>query len=235
MRWRGTGERRIRAWLLIVAAGGGFLPAISISGPPPVKPPLRILAPADGAAIRPGKVLVIGRAAGRGMTRVDIDVNGRSRQSVPVVGGGFSATVTLSPGRNIVRAVSGGSAAQAMLAGAEKGSFRYHAGVEKCADCHAKGGRGYAIPPPTDALCYRCHRRQDKGRLVHGPIGSGDCAACHDPHGSAHKALTRERHETLCVTCHDQQSSEGHLKASRGKACTSCHDSHSSAKTFLRK
>ncbi len=235
MRLRGSRELCLRAWLLIVAAGGTFLPAISISGPPPVKPPLQILSPADGAAVRPGKVLVIGRAAGRGMTRVDIDMNGRSRQSVPVVGGGFSATVTVSTGGNVVRAVSGGSTAKATLAGAEKGAYRYHPGVEKCAGCHAKESRGFAAPPPTDTLCYRCHRRQDQGRLVHGPIGSGDCAACHDPHGSAHKALTRERHETQCVTCHDQQSSEAHLKASRGKACTTCHDPHSSAKTFLRK
>jgi predicted CXXCH cytochrome family protein len=234
MRARRTAKMRRPAVILIVAAGGIFLPAFSVSGAT-ARPALQILAPGDGAVLPQGKVLVVGRAAGKGMARVDIDVNGRSRQTVPVVAGGFSATVSVPPGRNVLRAVSGGTEARAALTGAAKGSFRYHPGVEKCGDCHGKAARGYSLPPPTESLCHRCHSRRDKGKMVHGPIGNGDCAACHEPHGSSHKALARERHETLCVTCHDQQSSAAHFKRSRGKACTSCHEPHSSSRPFLQR
>jgi hypothetical protein len=43
------------------------------------------------------------------------------------------------------------------------------------------------------------------------------------------------RHESLCITCHDQKSSEAHFRKSRGKACTACHDPHSSDKPFLQR
>ncbi len=231
-----------RVWpmviFLAVAAGGGLPPAVSTcgaaAGPPPV-----FLAPVDGASIPAGRVLVIGKA-GKGVSRVDVDVNGKGKQAIAVTRGGFSAHVTLAAGKNVIRASAGKAAATVTVSAADrmppgKATYRYHAVAEKCPECHGPGGKGFAVAPPRDTLCYRCHKRMDGKRLVHGPMGSGDCTACHDPHGSGNKSLTVARHESLCITCHDQKSSEAHFGKSRGKACTVCHDPHSSDKPFLQK
>ena len=202
-------------------------------GAPP--PCLAVIAPANGAALPPGKALVIGTAKGEGLSRVEIDVNGKGRTSVDVTGGAFRATVPLSRGSNIVRVSAGKASVSVSVRGEAKGGYRYHENVEQCASCHDKGGSGYTVRGPKDALCYRCHDRQDAGRIVHGPLGGGDCTACHDPHGSMNAALTVARAETLCVSCHDQESSTKHMKESRGRRCTECHAPHSSDKTFLRK
>ena len=230
-----------RGWpilvFLAIAAGGMLLPAISFSGEASsIK--LAILAPGEGAALPKGGVLVIGKATGEGILKVEVDVNGKEKQVAAVRGGGFSARVLLGSGRNVIRARAGKAAATVTVSAGDKGpkgAYVYHEGVEKCAECHGSPGKGFVVSPPRDALCYRCHGRQDKGKLAHGPMGSGDCTACHDPHGSVHKALTVARDETLCIACHDQKSSETHFRKSKGKACTACHDPHSSDKPFLQK
>lgn len=107
-------------------------------------------------------------------------------------------------------------------------------GTERgCLNCHDP--HGSALPglldAPTADLCLSCHRselRREDGTTVvalgaklsdsaalHGPLREGDCAACHDPHGSAHQPLLRapyprtfyaafsvERY-ALCFGCHD--------------------------------
>jgi len=111
----------------------------------------------------------------------------------------------------------------------------YHPGVKKCAGCHPGAPKEYRVARPVDALCYRCHVRKDTKKLVHGPLGSGECTACHDPHGSKYRAFVVASTEVLCKTCHDHASSANHMKQSRGKRCTACHDPHASDKSFLRK
>ena len=222
------------AILVATAAGGILLSAAPVSAEAP-KACLTIIAPAGGAALPPGSVLVIGSARGEGITRVDIDVNGQGRKSVAVSGGGFSAPVQLSKGRNVIRVSAGKSFVSVAVTAGAKGAYRYHPAIEKCAGCHDRPERGYAVSGPKETMCYRCHDRQDARRHVHGPLGGGDCTACHDPHGSGNPALTTARHETLCVSCHDQESSADHLRRSKAKACTACHEPHSSDKQFLQK
>ncbi len=224
--------------LLVTAAGGILLPAFSVLGAA-AGSPLAFLAPGNGAVIQAGRVLVIGKA-GKGIARVDIEVNGKGKQTIAVTRGGFSAHVTLAAGKNVIRASAGKASSNVTVSAVDKAppdkaAYRYHKIAEKCAECHGTGGKGFAVPLPRDTLCYRCHKRMDKKRLVHGPMGSGDCTACHDPHGSMNRSLTVARHDSLCLTCHDQKSSETHFRKSRGKACTACHDPHSSDKPFLIK
>jgi len=189
-----------------------------------------ILAPRDGAVLPGGSALVIGRLpAGAG--RVEVEVNGRPVRFVTVRGGAFYATVPLLAGRNAVRVTAGGQAAGVALSGGAGGGYRYHPEAERCGGCHGDGG--FAVAGPTDAVCYRCHDRKDGGRNVHGPLGGGDCTSCHDPHGSANPGLTVEAPGVLCRGCHDQKSSEAHLRAARGKPCTACHDPHSADRPFL--
>lgn len=117
----------------------------------------------------------------------------------------------------------------------DKPGYVYHPDVKKCAVCHPKDRKGHAVPRPVDALCYRCHRRKDAGKYVHGPLGAGECTSCHDPHGSPYRALAVAAPGDLCPKCHDQTSSRRHMKQSRGKGCTACHDPHSSGRNYLLK
>ncbi len=217
---------------LALMAGGGFLPAISVSGEPP-KTSLWILAPAKGAGMTAGRALVIGKTAGKETRSVEIDVNGKGKQSVAVIRGGFFATVTLSNGKNVIRARAREAVSVVEVIGSGKGTYAYHASVEKCAGCHGQEGKGYDVGPAKEKVCYLCHGRMDGKKLAHGPMGNGECTACHDPHGSPNKAFAVARPYLLCVSCHDQKTSAAHIAKSRGMACTGCHAPHSSDKAYL--
>jgi predicted CXXCH cytochrome family protein len=108
------------------------------------------------------------------------------------------------------------------------------AGGAGCTSCH--GGAGTLSPrvPPDHRmeLCLGCHDEpieRETGRPLaniaallsdhpshHGPVRSGDCTACHDPHASRHARLLvdaypagfyatfeRDRYE-LCFRCHGE-------------------------------
>ncbi len=196
---------------------------------------LSVIAPGNGTILPPGQALVIGTAKGEGLSRVEIDVNGKKRTSIEVKGGGFHASIPISGGSNLIRVSAGKSSVSVAVTGEARGGYRYHEEAEKCVSCHDRPGDGYAVRGQKDMLCYRCHDRQDTGKVVHGPLGGGDCTACHDPHGSMNVAFTVAPTERLCVSCHDQESSKEHLRKARGRRCTECHNPHSSANSFLRR
>lgn len=223
----------LRAALLAVSAGLLF-PVPFATGAPP-GPRLQVIAPGNGAVLPPGKLLVIGAANEKGITRVEVDLNGKVKRTVGVTGGGFTVEVPLPEGQSILRVSAGKSSVSIAVTGDPRGGYRYHKDAGKCASCHDRAGTGYAVRAPKDALCYRCHKRQDGGKNIHGPLGGGECTACHDPHGSMNAALVLDRPDALCGGCHDQESSSRHMKESRGRRCTECHDPHSSDKAFLRR
>lgn len=225
------GRRRLAAPSLLAA--GILLPAFLVSGAS-AGPSVAILAPRDGAALPPGNAILIGKGASTEVSRVEVEVNGKARTAVAGPHGVFRAQIPIAQGRNVIRVTAGGGFAAVTVTGAAGGGYRYHPAVEKCGGCHADG-RGFTVAGPRDAVCYRCHDRKDGGRTVHGPLGSGDCTSCHDPHGSGNAPLLAAATETLCRSCHDQKGSEKHMSAARGKACTSCHDPHSANGAFLQK
>jgi predicted CXXCH cytochrome family protein len=98
-----------------------------------------------------------------------------------------------------------------------------------CHNAHASAQRGL-LADRQEQLCLKCHDKPvqtAEGRTVenvkpvlqstflHGPVRSGYCSACHDPHGAIHPALLErafpEKFYTpfdvkkydLCFTCHD--------------------------------
>lgn len=212
---------------LLLPAAGGFAASV---------PALELLAPRNGAEMKAGAAVVIGKTkAGKG-AEVELEVNGKAAQNVTAgAGGGFSARIYLLPGRNVIDVSAAGTQVSVSVSATETGRYSYHPDVEKCTECHAAWTKTYAIPAPKELLCYKCHDRKDTGKQVHGPLGGGDCTACHDPHGSGHAALATAGPDTLCTSCHDQRSSESHVTKSRGKPCTDCHDPHSASKAFLQK
>ncbi len=239
------GESRIRAasigtLAIAILAAGIFLPAVSSFAQtdrtaPAGTPVLEILAPAEGAAVPPGKVLVIGRVKGVLPAGVEVDVNGKVHHKAALSGGGFMAMVYMTRGKNLLRVHADGASVERTVLASDTVTYRYHPEAEKCAGCHGESVLGYVVSGRKDTVCYRCHDRVDGRKLVHGPLGGGDCTTCHDPHGASNPSLTVARAEGLCVRCHDQDSSTRHMKESRIVGCVTCHDPHSSDREFLQK
>ena len=86
-------------------------------------------------------------------------------------------------------------------------------------------------------LCARCHEPKSRKNVVHGPVKSGECMACHDPHQSAHKGLLKADELSLCFRCHKKQ--EEALKSGKvahapaRQSCVKCHDPHGTAAAGL--
>lgn len=228
---RAAVSKAARFLAFIIAAGGGLLPAVSV--PAADGPGLAFVSPRDGATVAPGKVVVIGKVPVDGpANRVDIQVDDAvAKRGVEVKNGAFTAEIELQAGRSVLKVRYGGSEAVATFTVSAASTFASHKDLEKCSSCHS--GKAWKISGPKDILCYRCHVRKDKGKFVHGPMGSGQCTACHDPHGSPFVKLTVASPEALCADCHDQKSEQKHMKETRGKGCVVCHDPHSSSKAFF--
>ena len=145
------------------------------------------------------------------------------------------ASVYLTPGKNVLTVHADGASVGRSVVASTTVTYRYHPEVEKCAGCHKDTVRGYLVTGREDTVCYQCHDRKDGKKLVHGPLGGGECTSCHDPHGAMNASLTIAGVEGLCVRCHDQPHSAKHMRESKAVGCVTCHEPHSSSKVFLQK
>lgn len=104
-----------------------------------------------------------------------------------------------------------------------------------CNACHvAAATNGLVVP--KDELCFRCHELKQDAKYVHGPLASGGCLVCHDPHSSQYRFLLVSESDSFCLRCHDRSALariEGHGEAEAN--CTSCHDAHGSDTKYLLK
>jgi len=129
-------------------------------------------------------------------------------------------------------------------------------GGKDCATlCHLQADPArhqFAAPPePIVSLCLECHQDDFKDTVVHGPVASGDCVACHDPHASDEPKLLREPIPALCWRCHDKGQTDAagiplpptkplfenskatlHPPFAEG-GCNDCHRPHASAEARL--
>lgn len=104
-----------------------------------------------------------------------------------------------------------------------------------CQACHESQATN-ALVAPRDQICFRCHEIALDRQHVHGPIASGGCLVCHDPHGSGNRALLVSASDSFCFDCHDRgvvQAIAGHEGTEEG--CTDCHDAHASDSQSLLK
>jgi predicted CXXCH cytochrome family protein len=127
------------------------------------------------------------------------------------------------------------AAAEAPRAGLGSDHGPYAA--KMCGACHESATMN-ALVAPRDELCLRCHTLPLDVTYVHGPLASGGCLVCHDPHNSRYPALLVSDADGFCVHCHDPKAVaavQAHQDLEPGTTCTTCHDAHGSDKPFLLK
>ncbi|MCP4593504.1 MAG: cytochrome C [bacterium] len=92
-------------------------------------------------------------------------------------------------------------------------------------------------PPPgypgtcTDA---GCHHSFTERRVIHDPVGEGECDVCHTvADEKEHRFKLNAEGAELCTDCHDAPSGKvEHDPVAQGE-CTACHDPHGSAGRHL--
>ena len=89
----------------------------------------------------------------------------------------------------------------------------------------------------VNELCFSCHQDKQKSMMskktVHPPVKQS-CLLCHNPHGSANKAVLSAEVPALCANCHPNEASltqkalYKHGPMIDTRTCMNCHDPHSS-------
>jgi predicted CXXCH cytochrome family protein len=116
-------------------------------------------------------------------------------------------------------------------------SFQEHGpyAAKMCDACH-NAGLGNALVVPAGQLCYRCHELKLDKKYIHGPLASGGCLICHDPHSSSYRPLLVSKSDDFCFSCHDPADvAKNPAHAVMNQGCTTCHDAHMSDTPFLLK
>lgn len=109
-----------------------------------------------------------------------------------------------------------------------KGSIHPPYQEKDCASCHDQSSMG-KFTEMQPMLCYQCHEDfSTKYKALHGPVGGGQCTACHSPHLSENVSLLKRTNQSLCLYCHDQKqvlAFEPHQDIG-DTSCTECHNPH---------
>ena len=101
-----------------------------------------------------------------------------------------------------------------------------------------KKGR-YPSVDVEEVVCFNCHDSFEKNKFLHGPIGTGACTACHNPHGSGEDKFLRVSKNKICFMCHEEDLIKtDHLAGLKNKnkeECTYCHNPHGGKDEYFLK
>jgi len=118
-----------------------------------------------------------------------------------------------------------------------------HEPQANCERCHGDQkqknfSRQVNLVSPVPSLCYECHDMPSSQQgWVHGPVASGQCVICHEPHRSLNPFLLKRSEPKICFQCHEASSLQtvpGHDLPTYA-ACLDCHAGHSSFAKHLLK
>jgi predicted CXXCH cytochrome family protein len=114
--------------------------------------------------------------------------------------------------------------------------------VEDCTQCHGRRQRSFSreihLVAQVPELCHQCHEPDAAtAGWVHGPVTTGECLLCHEPHKTKVRYLLSQPAPEVCFQCHEQESVyeiERHADESY-QGCVDCHEGHTAeTKTLLR-
>ncbi|MCF7974571.1 MAG: cytochrome c3 family protein [Phycisphaerae bacterium] len=112
-----------------------------------------------------------------------------------------------------------------------------------CERCHGDQkqknfSRQVNLVAPVPTLCYGCHDMPGaQDGWVHGPVASGQCVLCHEPHRALNPHLLKKAEPQICFQCHEASTIKtlpGHDRATYD-TCLDCHAGHHSAAKHLLK
>lgn len=104
-----------------------------------------------------------------------------------------------------------------------------------CAKCHNRNQMG-KLRLKSPELCYTCHIDFNNiYTIVHAPVVSGACSACHQPHQSKIKGLLTQPEQELCIGCHVNQFTNNNSfhKKVEDRDCSECHNPHGGKDRFM--
>ena len=128
-------------------------------------------------------------------------------------------------------------------ASAPVGNWHIHEPIKDCTACHGNQPRRGTSPKvhlvaEVPQLCYQCHKeRSTSDGWVHGPVATGDCLLCHEPHKTKAESLLRKSVPELCYQCHEPEAVraiKGHAEPPYGR-CVDCHEGHAGETKSLLK
>lgn len=103
-----------------------------------------------------------------------------------------------------------------------------------CEGCHMRATNALVLP--IEELCFKCHSINLSRKYIHGPLASGGCKICHEPHGSIYPFLLVSEAKNFCIHCHEKAAIEkSEVHTGTEAQCTYCHDAHSSNYKYLLK
>jgi len=106
-------------------------------------------------------------------------------------------------------------------------------GAKLCNACHQSMANNSFVVP-REQLCFQCHDFKLDKKFLHGPLASGGCLSCHDPHSSQYRYLLLADSDTFCFRCHDRGTVERNpVHQDVAGQCTECHDPHMSDNEYL--
>lgn len=219
---------------------------------------LSIVYPPNNVYVTQPQVEIVGLAKDKSITELTVSVKGGKLvgdRTLAVSKGAFSFTVNLRAGLNQISVTDAANKAvqsdvyvflqnEKNKDKTPKGFSEYflHSQLEtkhECGECHNLRG---AVPSYTrmkrSSTCMtgECHQTMGKSEFVHGPIASGTCVACHNPHGSKNKFHRSRTGAEECYVCHENKKEDfakanPHQPLADGR-CIDCHDPHQSNAKF---
>lgn len=211
----------------------------------------QIVYPVDRSIVKQESLRVIGLVSDSSIGNVVCQVKSgevSGALTVPVIKGAFTFSIRLKKGTNelSIQDQSGRSSQTILIHLLAEGAkppegFRPYythfpvAREEQCQDCHELKREPFSYKkmiPSATCVSSQCHSKMGQANFVHGPVGSGTCIACHNPHGSSFKGMITRPGAKGCYICHETEEEEFkgksvHAPVSEG-VCTDCHDPHQS-------